>query len=432
MSPHARGVTAARRPRYARAAQTAIAGLALAATLSACHAFDVASVDTSATSLEELPRIPWDGGPAYFDQFAKASAAGWNDPSFFPIAVFMGKPEHAPQLKAVGINTYMGAEHDGSALSAITDEGLFVLAQDEWAPAEVGADGRVVGWFVSDECDIGLGCTGSDAAANLLDQQAKVARIRGLNDGRFAMANYSNGVLDTYWAQGTMAELIDVVDVASVDKYAYTSPFVDGQIVHSPHWPEGAGPATSAAYGWLVDRMRSYQDPAGDQPNWIFVESAMPLLRDEGSLTISVEQMEGAAWSAIIHEARGLAYFQHNNGALCGFYSLVDCDAERLNGIRVINERITALAPVLNTQSYQHNFNSTTDTMLKAYGGSAYIFSSIGLGQSPGSKSFTLPGRVTGSTVEVVGENRTLAVVDGAFTDTFASEFSHHIYKVAL
>jgi len=164
----------------------------------------------------------------------------------------------------------------------------------------------------------------------------------------------------------------------------------------------------------------------------LVLESAMPLLRDEGSLTISVEQMEGAAWSAIIHEARGLAYFQHNNGTLCGFYSLVDCDAERLNGIRVINERITALAPVLNTQSYQHNFNSTTDTMLKAYGGSAYIFSSIGLGQSPGSKSFTLPGRVTGSTVEVVGENRTLAVVDGAFTDTFASEFSHHIYKVAL
>lgn len=432
MSAHARGIIATEQPLYRRTAQTAILGLALAATLSACHAFDVTSVDTPAASLSELPRIPWEGGPAYYDKFPKASAAGWNDPSFFPIAVFMGKPEHAPQLKAVGINTYMGAEHDGSALSTITDDGIFVLAQDEWAPAEVGDDGRVVGWFVSDECDIGIGCSGLDAAANLADQQGKVARIRGLNDGRFAMANYSNGVLDTYWAQGTMAELIDVVDVASVDKYAYTSPFVDGQIVHSPHWPEGAKPATSAAYGWLMDRMRSYQDPAGDQPNWVFVESAMPLLGDEGSLTISVEQMEGAAWSAIIHEARGLAYFQHNNGAVCGFYSLVDCDAERLRGIRDINEGITALAPVLNTQSYQHSFNSTTDTMLKTYEGSAYIFASIGLGQSPGSKSFGLPEGVTGSTVEVVGENRTLAVMDGAFTDTFASELTHHIYKVSL
>ena len=413
-------------------AHTAILVLALAATLNACHTIDVASVDNSATSLEYLPRIPWEGGPAYFDQFPKASAAGWNDPSFFPIAVYMGKPEHAPQLKAMGINTYMGAEHDGSALSTITDAGIFVLAQDEWSPAEVGTDGRAVGWFVSDECDIGLGCSGLDAATNLADQQGKVARIRGLNDGRFAMANYSNGVLDTYWAQGSMAGLIDVVDVASVDKYAYTSPFVDDQIVHSPHWPEGAKPATSAAYGWLVDRMRAYQDPAGDQPNWIFVESAMPLLLDKGSLTISVEQMEGAAWSAIIHEARGLTYFQHNNGTPCGFYSLVDCEAERLNGIRAINEGITALAPVLNTQSYQYNFNTTMDTMLKAYGGSAYIFASIGLGQSPGAKSFTLPVGVTGSTVEVVGENRTLSVVDGAFTDTFASEFSHHTYKVAV
>ncbi|WP_224048029.1 hypothetical protein [Arthrobacter sp. NicSoilB4] len=344
----------------------------------------------------------------------------------------MGKPEHAPQLKAVGINTYMGAEHDGSALSTITDDGLFVLAQDEWSPAEVGDDGRVVGWFVSDECDIGLGCTGADAAANLVDQQGKVARTRGLNDGRFAMANYSNGVLDTYWAQGSMAGLMEVVDVASVDKYAYTSPFVDGQIVHSPHWPEGAKPATSAAYGWLLDRMRSYQDPAGTHPNWIFVESAMPLLTDQGSLTISVEQLEGAAWSAIIHEARGLAYFQHNNGSRCGFYSLVDCDAERLSAIRAINKGITALAPILNTQSYQHRFNTTTETMLKTYKGSAYIFAGIGLGQSPGAKAFALPAGVTGSTVEVVGENRTLSVVDGSFTDTFASEFSHHTYKVAI
>jgi hypothetical protein len=432
MSAHAGGIFSTERPWSRRMAQAAVLGLSLAATLNACHALDVESVDNSVTSLEELPRIPWEGGPAYFAQFPKASAAGWNDPSFFPIAVFMGKPEHAPQLKAMGINTYMGAEHDGSALSAITDVGIFVLAQDEWSPAEVGNDGRAVGWFVSDECDMGLDCSGLDAAANLADQQGKVARIRGLNDGRFTMANYSNGVLDTYWAQGSMAGLIDVVDVASVDKYAYTSPFVDDQIAHSPHWPEGAKPATSAAYGWLLDRMRSYQDPAGDQPNWIFVESAMPLLRDEGSLTISVEQIEGAAWSAIIHEARGLAYFQHNNGALCGFYSLVDCDAERLGAIRAINEGITALAPILNTQSYQHNFNTTTDTMLKVYGGSAYIFAGIGLGQSPGAKSFTLPVGVTGSTVEVVGEDRTLALVDGAFTDTFASEFSHHTYKVAL
>ncbi|WP_457964487.1 hypothetical protein M1E17_22995 [Arthrobacter sp. D1-29] len=416
-------------------ALTTVIGLILSAALSACDAVDVGSAGpagSSASRIGDLPRIPWEGGPAYWDRFPKAAAAGWNDPSFFPISVFMGKPEHAQQLKALGINTYMGAEHDGSPLSAVTGKGLFVLPQDEWSTAEVGDDARAVGWFVSDECDIGLGCSGLDAAANLIDQQQKVARIRGLNDNRFTMANYSNGVLDTYWAQGSMAELMKTVDVASVDKYAYTSPFVDDQLAHSPHWPSGVEPASSGAYGWLVDRMRSYQDPAGVHPNWIFIESARPLLLEDGSLTISLEQMEGAAWSAIIHEARGLAYFQHNNGSTCGFYSLVDCDTDRLNGIRAINARIQALAPVLNTQSYQYNFNTTTDTMLKEFQGSAYIFAGIGLTHSPGQKTFTLPAGVTSSIVEVVGENRTLNVVGGQFTDNFPAEYSHHTYKVSL
>jgi len=158
----------------------------------------------------------------------------------------------------------------------------------------------------------------------------------------------------------------------------------------------------------------------------------MPLLNDPGSLTITPEQIEGAVWSAIIHEARGVAYFQHNNSSTCGFYSLVDCDQARLDRIRTINAGIQSFARVINTQSYQFNFNNTTNTMLKAYDGSAYIFADIGLGQSAGVKDFVLPPGVTGSTVEVVGENRTLPVSSHAFSDTFDSEYSHHTYKVSF
>lgn len=382
--------------------------------------------------LSGMPKIPWEGGPDYWKKFPKATAAGWNNPNFFPISVFMGKPEHAAALKAVGVNTYMGAEHDGSSISSITNQGLFVLAQDEWTQAEIGNDPKVVGWFVSDECDIGLGCAGSNAAENLADQTRKVNKVRAFGDGRFTVANYSNGILDTYWAKGTMAALLNVVDAASVDKYAYTSPFVDGQMIHSPHWPVGASPVTAGAYGWLADRMRAYQNPAGAHPNWVFVEAAMPLLNDAGSLTITPEQIEGAAWSAIIHEARGLAYFQHNNGKTCGFYSLVDCDQARLGRIKAINAQIQSLASVINTQSYQYRFNTTTNTMLKAHGGSAYIFADIGAGQTPGLKTFVMPPEIIGSRVEVVGENRSLTVTNHTFSDTFVSEFSHHVYRVSF
>ena len=84
--------------------------------------------DTTAPALGDLPRVPWSGGPTYFARFPVAKAAGWTDPSVFPISVFFGKPSHTTQLLDVGVNTFMGAEHDGSNLTDITDHGMHVRA----------------------------------------------------------------------------------------------------------------------------------------------------------------------------------------------------------------------------------------------------------------------------------------------------------------
>lgn len=64
---------------------------------------------TCSATLPGLARIPWEGGPDYWKtsngaQFAKADAAGWDDPSFFPFAVFSSKPTQAVQLASIGIN----------------------------------------------------------------------------------------------------------------------------------------------------------------------------------------------------------------------------------------------------------------------------------------------------------------------------------------
>ncbi|UUZ60412.1 hypothetical protein [Nocardioides sp. B-3] len=89
-------------------------------------------------------------------------------------------------------------------------------------------------------------------------------------------------------------------------------------------------------------------------------------------------------------------------------------------------------APVINTQSYAYDFANGTDTMLKAAGGHAYVFAGIGLLESPGDKQFALPPGVSGTSVTVVGESRTIPVIDGAFVDNFAAEYTHHVYRVAL
>ena len=217
----------------------------------------------------DLPRIPWEGGSAYYQQFPKANSVGWSDPSFFPIAVFLSKPAHAASFKTIGVNTYMAAEHN-DPISAITDQGMFIMAQDEWTIAEVGNDSRVVSWFASDECEMGYsGCDhdadgdgDTDQYDELLIQQGYVNTIRARNDGRFVSANFGNGVLQSFWSPDTMDDHVRLMDLSGVDKYAYTSPGVDFELNRSPAWPAGANPVTSAAYGWLTDQMKKFQDPA--------------------------------------------------------------------------------------------------------------------------------------------------------------------------
>lgn len=401
-----------------------------------------------------LSCIPWEGGSSYWSQFTRADAAAWDDPSFFPITVFMGNPEHASALYALGINTFAPPEHRAGTLPNIDNvPGMFMLPGDEWTAAEIGNRANAVGWFISDECEMGYsGCDGTEAQI-LATQQGYVTARRNLNDGRFVMANFGNGILRTFWASNTMDEHVQLMDVSSADKYTYTSAFLWGLVPNSPDWPAGAAVSTAASYGWQVDQMKRFQDQAHLRPIWTFIETARPYLTEPGAITISPSQLEGAVWSAIIHEARGISYFQHNNDdslGCTGAYSLVDCAGTAYGNamypkITAVNAQVKALAPVLNTQSYYnatrtvngftyyyYNFNNGTDAMLKTYNGSAYIFAGIGMQQSPGTKTFTVPAGITGTSVTVVDEGRTIPITNGSFTDSFAQEYSHHIYQIAL
>ena len=408
-----------------------------------------------------LPLVPWEGGASYWAQFPKAHAAGWSDPTFFPIAIFAGKTDgtHPSQLASLGINVYMAAEHQPPISNATAD--VFVMAQStlsvpgEWTVAEIGSDPKVVGWFVYDECEQGEGRCGawSTDAERLSNFSSWCASYRALNDGRFLFANFGNGVLNTFWAtQGgvsTMPQWMALIDGCCCDKYCYTSGGVQFEIGRSGDWSGTEAQAnSSAAYGWLVDQMRTFDaSNTTRRPQWVFIESKMPYLAESTREIILYAEIEGAVFSAIAHEARGIAYFQHN-----GFYgspaypaidpntgtaptqetySLVDGPFPLKSYVSNINAKVTALAPVLNTQSYQWNFGAANiDTMLKVYGGFAYIFASVGIGGSLGSKTFTLPTGITGTSVEVLNESRTLTITSGQFTDSFAAEYSHHIYKI--
>ena len=143
--------------------------------------------------------------------------------------------------------------------------------------------------------------------------------------------------------------------------------------------------------------------------------------------------------SSIINEARGLVYFNQSLSGPCQGGSVLRqsqvtanfCGEPQVDAASKVNSQVHKLAPVLNTQSYQYSFGAGLDTMLKTYNGSAYVFAMVDGSSKPGNRVFQLPNGIKATSVQVVDENRTIAVgADGKFTDNFANEYSYHIYKI--
>lgn len=382
-------------------------------------------VGSPVTDTLPLPLLAWEGGASYYAQFTLALQSGWTDPNFFPIGVFLSPTQdpYPAKHKTAGVNFYLAAEHT-LPLSNVTANGISVMPQmEEWTTAEVGSNVLAVSWFVSDEPDMN---------SDLATVQSLVATANGRNDGRFTSLNIGNGVDLTFWSPTTVDDMVRAVNLSSVDQYCYTSPGVRGNVTSSPNWPPGANAQSSAAYGWLAGEMRKFLVGGPLKPVMVAVETARPLLGDAVPGTITIPQIEGAVWAAIRNEARGIVFFQHNNDPAIPFYSLADSPTINA-GVANITAKIKTLAPVLNSQTYIYNFANGTNTMLKAQGGFAYIFAGIGLLQSSGSKTFTVPsGIAVNGTVVVVGESRNLTITNGSFTDTFAAESSEHVYKIPL
>ena len=88
----------------------ALALAALLAVLPGCTVGEKTPAEP-ATGALGLELVPWEGGPEYWKQFAKADAAGWDEPQFFPIVAWYNGVSSQQEVdfdKALGINTYIG------------------------------------------------------------------------------------------------------------------------------------------------------------------------------------------------------------------------------------------------------------------------------------------------------------------------------------
>lgn len=389
-------------------------------------------------------RVPWEGGPAYYGRFAAPTAAGWTNPSFFPVGVWFESVISQADVnrdRAAGINTYVELT-ETSDMALVRKNGMSALTN---VPLP-GYGSETVGWLLDDEVDMwakagdarwtgnhpgeGTLCVPEEQGCGFTVLRTQKDRFPK-GDGRLHYANYGKGVMMWEKDADAAAFVNRFTDAVSADVYWYTSASacLDGQnFLALPV----ARCRRAANYGAVIDRQRELDALDGRrQPIYGFVEVGWPAEND--TRAIQPDQVTGAVMSSLIHEARGIIYFNHNFGGPCHSQHVLreGCGKAVRPAVAEINRRIGKLAPVLNTQSYAHRFGPGLDTMLKYHRGSYYVFAMPGGKAAPGRRTFTLPRGVRAARAEVLFENRTVRVDGkGRFADFFAAEYSHHIYRI--
>jgi hypothetical protein len=399
-----------------------------------------AAAPDNGTSVLSLPRIPWEGGSAYWAKFQKPNSVGWTDPNFFPIvATFNGvsSDEEMAYDKSLGFNSYSGM-WEGTQYSLFEKNKMFWIGS-KLNDTFTDASNYWVGNFVDDEVD--------GRWANPAEGQAHLQRLVDQigNDGRFKYANYTQIVMGTDMLAKDAEKYVNgYTDAVSVDMYYYTIPYCDWTPYRDVYLTpvKQSNCKTASSYGKSMNSLRVRDAVDGKlQPLWQFVELVNGGPGERFVRNIEPGQMQGAVMNSIINEARGIVYFNQSMAGPClggglirvAQYKPNSCASANVEAAKAVNLQIQQLAPVLNSQSYDYSFGPGLDTMLKTNNGSAYVFSMVDGASSPGSRTFTLPAGVTGRNVEVMFEDRTLtANAAGVFTDNFAAEYSYHVYKIIL
>ena len=211
-------------------------------------------------------------------------------------------------------------------------------------------------------------------------------------------------------------------------------------------------------YGDMVDYLREYTN--GSIPIFQVVELGGPYTENtSASNYITPPEINWAVWSSIIHGAQGIIYFNHT---FAGPAQTIDISADPYyhtvqpgqtisiyDQTKATDARVAEMAPVINAPfvidyatlagpSYEYDGEGMDLTqgglelMTKYYNETYYIFSDTRMSETqhniPAMFTVNDPSAVS---VTVLYENRTIPIVNGSFSDTFAADaWTVHIYQV--
>ena len=145
-------------------------------------------------------------------------------------------------------------------------------------------------------------------------------------------------------------------------------------------------------------------------------------------------QIRAQVWMSIVHRAAGVQYYCHQQRPTVVETDCLD-DVPTLAALRQINTQLYELAPVLDTLPVANGVTVSSseqsipvDTLLKRYAGATYLFAAA-MREGSTRATFQLQRFPTMAKAEVLGENRSIAVANGAFDDDFTS-YGVHLYHL--
>jgi len=203
-------------------------------------------------------------------------------------------------------------------------------------------------------------------------------------------------------------------DIASFDIYPVNS---NDSIIRDKLWMGAKG----------IDSLKAWSNT--NKPIFTWIETTV--IGKDSPRKPTIQEVKTQVWMAIIHGAEGIGYFCHS------FYPTSDDaallhDQEMLAAVKEINNSITGLASVLNSDDQSHfakvnssNLKVPIDIMTKHYQNNYYLFA-VAMRNDSTIGNFKVN---SGNYIEVIGENRTINIVNGQFEDRFAG-YDVHIYKI--
>ncbi|MFH1742040.1 MAG: hypothetical protein ABIH23_23810 [bacterium] len=226
-------------------------------------------------------------------------------------------------------------------------------------------------------------------------------------------------------------------DIVCVDIYPIIPKGIKKMFAITPDGRQGDLPnQTPSCVGEYVDKMKKAAYPG--QPVFIVLQGfSWEMLRPENErdpnliLFPTYEESRFMAWNAIIHGANGLVYWGLHYTPKDN--PLVDHLSKVLNEIRdlepIILGREPLHKPVLRYAERGSTITAGVETMLREVNGVVYMAAANTSIDPAGATFEALPEPFsTCSCLEVLGENRTIAIEGNAFHDEFDG-LGVHIYK---